>query len=302
MRIEIPATPTAAADLTGAVGGCGGVVTAFDVVESVADRMTVDLTTNAGSAEHAAAIGDAVGRLPGVTVGKVSDRTFLIHLGGKIEVTPKVSLRHRDDLSRAYTPGVARVCLDIAAHPENARRLTGVDAWPVCLDTTDTEEIIRTVKLIAPVCGGINLQDISAPRCFEIERRLRDELDIPVFHDDQHGTAICLLAALRNALAVVERLRRHHRPVGPPHPDQQRPRLPRSVPGSARRGIDRGDRCDAPRRGRRPGRRRRPRAAVRDLRHPQRVRPARGSGGSVGHWPAVDDDTPGGPRPCPLIL
>ena len=244
MRVETPATPTAAADLTGAVGGCGGVVTAFDVVESVADRMTVDLTTNAGSADHAAAIGDAVGRLPGVTVGKVSDRTFLIHLGGKIEVTPKVPLRHRDDLSRAYTPGVARVCLDIAAHPENARRLTikrntvavvtdgsavlglgdigpyaalpvmegkaalfkafaGVDAWPVCLDTTDTEEIIRTVKLIAPVYGGINLEDISAPRCFEIERRLRDELDIPVFHDDQHGTAICVLAALRNALAVV---------------------------------------------------------------------------------------------------
>ena len=244
MRVETPATPTAAADLTGAVGGCGGVVTAFDVVESVADRMTVDLTTNAGSADHAAAIGDAVGRLPGVTVGKVSDRTFLIHLGGKIEVTPKVPLRHRDDLSRAYTPGVARVCLNIAAHPENARRLTikrntvavvtdgsavlglgdigpyaalpvmegkaalfkafaGVDAWPVCLDTTDTEEIIRTVKLIAPVYGGINLEDISAPRCFEIERRLGDELDIPVFHDDQHGTAICVLAALRSALAVV---------------------------------------------------------------------------------------------------
>ena len=244
MRVETPATPTAAADLTGAVGGCGGVVTAFDVVESVADRMTVDLTTNAGSADHAAAIGDAVGRLPGVTVGKVSDRTFLIHLGGKIEVTPKVPLRHRDDLSRAYTPGVARVCLDIAAHPENARRLTikrntvavvtdgsavlglgdigpyaalpvmegkaalfkafaGVDAWPVCLDTTDTEEIIRTVKLIAPVYGGINLEDIAAPRCFEIERRLRDELDIPVFHDDQHGTAIVVLAALTNALKVV---------------------------------------------------------------------------------------------------
>src|SRR6476619_4065284 len=246
MRVETPATPTAAADLTGAVGGCGGVVTAFDVVESVADRMTVDLTTNAGSADHAAAIGDAVGRLPGVTVGKVSDRTFLIHLGGKIEVTPKVPLRHRDDLSRAYTPGVARVCLAIAENPADARRLTikrntiavvtdgsavlglgnigpaaalpvmegkaalfkqfaGVDAWPVCLDTQDTNKIVEIVAAIAPVYGGINLEDIAAPRCFEIEARLRAELDIPVFHDDQHGTAIVVLAALINALRVVRK-------------------------------------------------------------------------------------------------
>ncbi len=244
MRVDVPSAPTAAAELTGVIGRCGGVVTAFDVVDSVGGMMTVDLTTNAESEEHAKQMSQALGELPGVTVGKVSDRTFLIHLGGKIEVTPKVPLRHRDDLSRAYTPGVARVCLDIAAHPENARRLTikrntvavvtdgtavlglgnlgpaaalpvmegkaalfkkfaGVDAWPVCLDTTDTEEIIRTVKIIAPVYGGINLEDIAAPRCFEIERRLRAELDIPVFHDDQHGTAICVLAALRNALRVV---------------------------------------------------------------------------------------------------
>ena len=179
-----------------------------------------------------------------MTVRKVSDRTFLLHLGGKLEVVPKVPLKHRDDLSRAYTPGVARVCLAIAENPDDARRLTikrntvavvtdgsavlglgnigpaaalpvmegkaalfkqfaGVDAWPVCLDTQDAEEIIMIVKALAPVYGGINLEDISAPRCFEIEPRLRDELDIPVFHDDQHGTAIVTLAALRNALRVV---------------------------------------------------------------------------------------------------
>ncbi len=177
-------------------------------------------------------------------VRKVSDRTFLMHLGGKLEVHSKVSLRNRDDLSRAYTPGVARVCQAIAANPADARRLTikrntvavvtdgsavlglgnlgaaaampvmegkaalfkrfaGVDAWPVCLDTQDTEEIIRTVQILAPAYGGINLEDIAAPRCFEIEARLREMLDIPVFHDDQHGTAIVVLAALRNALRVV---------------------------------------------------------------------------------------------------
>src|SRR5205085_6655861 len=169
---------------------------------------------------------------------------FLIHLGGKIEVTPKIALKNRDELSRAYTPGVARVCLAIAENPDDARRLTikrntvavvsdgsavlglgnlgpaaalpvmegkaalfkrfaGVDAWPVVLDTQDTEEIIKIVKAIAPAYGGINLEDIAAPRCFEIEARLREMLDIPVFHDDQHGTAICVLAALTNALRVV---------------------------------------------------------------------------------------------------
>ena len=176
----------------------------------------------------------------------MSDRTFLLHLGGKIEVNPKVPLRHRDDLSRAYTPGVARVCLAIAENPADARRLTikrntvavvtdgsavlglgnigpaaalpvmegkaalfkrfaGVDAWPVCLDTQDSDKIVEIVKAIAPVYGGVNLEDISAPRCFEIEERLRAELDIPVFHDDQHGTAIVVLAALINALRVVDK-------------------------------------------------------------------------------------------------
>jgi malate dehydrogenase (oxaloacetate-decarboxylating) len=220
------------------------VLTALDVVESHADRLVVDVTCNASDAEHADAIVDELARVPGVTVRKVSDRTFLMHLGGKLEVNPRVPLKNRDDLSRAYTPGVARVCLAIAKNPEDVRRLTikrntvavvtdgsavlglgnigpaaalpvmegkaalfkqfaGVSAWPVCLDTQDTEEIIRTVKLIAPVYGGINLEDIAAPRCFEIEERLRAELDIPVFHDDQHGTAIVVLAALTNALKVV---------------------------------------------------------------------------------------------------
>ncbi len=244
MRIATPPVASAAGDVTSAVGRAGGVVTAFDVVESSAEIMVVDLSANALSETHAEQITDAVNALDGVNVRKVSDRTFLLHLGGKIEVNSKVPLRNRDDLSRAYTPGVARVCQAIAANPEDARRLTikrntvavvtdgtavlglgnigpaaalpvmegkaalfkrfaGVDAWPVCLATTDTEEIIRTVELIAPVYGGINLEDIAAPRCFEIERRLREKLDIPVFHDDQHGTAIVVVAALRNALRVV---------------------------------------------------------------------------------------------------
>ncbi|GLZ42555.1 NAD-dependent malic enzyme [Actinokineospora sp. NBRC 105648] len=244
VRVEAPPSASAAGDLTSAVGRVGGVITAFDVVESHSDRVVVDITCNAVSANHARDITEALEALPGVAVRKVSDRTFLMHLGGKIEVTAKVALRNRDDLSRAYTPGVARICQAIAENPDDARRLTikrntvavvtdgsavlglgnlgpaaalpvmegkaalfkkfaGVDAWPVCLDTQDTEEIIRTVQLIAPVYGGINLEDIAAPRCFEIEARLRDLLDIPVFHDDQHGTAICVVAALRNALRVV---------------------------------------------------------------------------------------------------
>ncbi|TCO58117.1 NAD-dependent malic enzyme [Actinocrispum wychmicini] len=246
IRVEAPPSASAAGDLTSAVGRVGGVITAFDVVESHTDRVVVDITCNATSAEHAKDITDALDQMPGVSVRKVSDRTFLIHLGGKLEVHSKVALRNRDDLSRAYTPGVARVCQAIAANPEDARRLTikrntvavvtdgsavlglgnigpaaalpvmegkavlfkkfaDVDAWPIVLDTQDTDEIIRTVELIAPAYAGINLEDIAAPRCFEIEARLREKLDIPVFHDDQHGTAIVVVAALRNALRVVGR-------------------------------------------------------------------------------------------------
>src|SRR5947199_1508164 len=246
VRVEAPASSSAAGDLTTAVGRVGGVLTAFDVVESHSDSIVVDISANALSENHANDITQTLDSLPGVKVRKVSDRTFLIHLGGKIEVTPKVALRNRDDLSRAYTPGVARVCQAIAANPEDARRLTikrntvavvtdgsavlglgnlgpaaalpvmegkaalfkqfaGVDAWPVCLDTQDTDQIVEVVCALAPVYGGINLEDIAAPRCFEIERRLRERLDIPVFHDDQHGTAIVVLAALMNALRVVNK-------------------------------------------------------------------------------------------------
>jgi malate dehydrogenase (oxaloacetate-decarboxylating) len=243
-RVEAPASATAAGDLAVAVGRVGGVMTAFDVVESRTESIIVDISCNALSEGHASEITDTLEQLDGVHVRNVSDRTFLIHLGGKIEVTPKVGLRTREDLSRAYTPGVARVCQAIARRPDDARRLTikrntvavvtdgsavlglgnlgaaaampvmegkaalfkrfaGVDAWPVALDTQDTEEIIRTVEVLAPAYGGINLEDIAAPRCFEIEARLRASLDIPVFHDDQHGTAVVVLGALRNALRVV---------------------------------------------------------------------------------------------------
>jgi malate dehydrogenase (oxaloacetate-decarboxylating) len=208
--------------------------------------VTIDVSCDAHDGEHAERITAAISQNPLLTVRKVSDRTFLLHLGGKIEVTSKVPLKTRDDLSRAYTPGVARISQAIAADPSDARRLTikrntvavvtdgsavlglgnigpeaalpvmegkaalfkrfaDVDAWPVCLDTQDVDEIVRTVQIIAPVYGGINLEDISAPRCFEVERRLRELLDIPVFHDDQHGTAIVVLAAITNALKFVKK-------------------------------------------------------------------------------------------------
>ncbi|MBL8929278.1 MAG: NAD-dependent malic enzyme [Kineosporiaceae bacterium] len=244
LRVQAPIHPHATGDLTTALGKAGGIVTALDVVESHYDWIVLDVSVNTSDAEHADAITEAVRGLDGFEVHKVSDRTFLMHLGGKLEVVPKIELRHRDDLSRAYTPGVARICQAIAANPDDARRLTikrntvavvsdgsavlglgnlgpaaalpvmegkaalfkrfaGVDAWPVCLDTQDTEEIISIVRAIAPVYGGINLEDIAAPRCFEIEARLRQLLDIPVFHDDQHGTAIVVLGALINGLRVV---------------------------------------------------------------------------------------------------
>jgi len=246
VRLEVPADPASVGRLTTAVGGAGGVVTALDVTESHTDWIVVDVTCMATDEAHAEQLTQALREVQGVTVRKVSDRTFLLHLGGKIEVRSKVPLRTRDDLSMAYTPGVARICLAIAQHPEDVRRLTvkrnsvavvtdgsavlglgdlgpsaalpvmegkaalfkrfaDIDAWPICLDTQDVDEIVRTVQLIAPVFGGINLEDIAAPRCFEIERRLRDLLDIPVFHDDQHGTAIVVLAALTNALRVVHK-------------------------------------------------------------------------------------------------
>ncbi len=232
--------------ITAAITGAGATITALDVVESLLEKVVIDVTCDTIDADHAQEITTALTAHSGLTVRKVSDRTFLLHLGGKLEVQSKVPLKTRDDLSRAYTPGVARICQAIVDDPSDVRRLTmkrntvavvtdgsavlglgnigpsaalpvmegkaalfkrfaDVDAWPVCLDTQDVDEIVRTVQLIAPVYGGINLEDISAPRCFEIEARLRDLLDIPVFHDDQHGTAIVVLAALSNSLSLVKK-------------------------------------------------------------------------------------------------
>jgi malate dehydrogenase (oxaloacetate-decarboxylating) len=246
VRLELPARPTAVSELTTAIERQGGVVTALDVTASGAARVRVDVTCAARDSDHAAEIVEVMRAVDGVEIGRVSDRTFLAHLGGKLTIESKVPIRNRDDLSLIYTPGVARVCAAIAANPADARRLTikrntvavvtdgtavlglgaigplaalpvmegkaalfkrfaGIDAFPICLDTQDVDQIVATVKAIAPVFAGINLEDISAPRCFEIEERLKAELDIPVFHDDQHGTAIVVLAALTNALRVVRK-------------------------------------------------------------------------------------------------
>ncbi|WP_375504353.1 NAD-dependent malic enzyme [uncultured Jatrophihabitans sp.] len=246
ITVRLYAEPSASVvgELATAVGKAGGLLTAIDVSESRPDRVTVDVTCSATNADHSVEIVEAMRAVPGVEVHRVSDRTFLLHLGGKIAVTSKVALKTRDDLSMAYTPGVGRVSMALARHPEDVAKLTikgnsvavvtdgsavlglgnigpgaalpvmegkaalfkrfaDIDAWPICLDTQDTDEIVQVVKAIAPGFGGINLEDISAPRCFEIERRLRDILDIPVFHDDQHGTAIVVTAALTNALRCV---------------------------------------------------------------------------------------------------
>ena len=229
-----------------AISAAGGVVTAIDVVDSTRERLVLDVTCSASDADHSHRLEEAADAVEGVEVYKVSDRTFLLHIGGKIEVHSKVPLKNRDDLSMAYTPGVGRVSMALARNPEDVSRLTikgnsvavvtdgsavlglgnigpgaalpvmegkaalfkrfaDIDAWPICLASQDTDEIVRAVEMIAPGFGGINLEDIAAPRCFEIERRLRESLDIPVFHDDQHGTAIVVLAALTNALRVVEK-------------------------------------------------------------------------------------------------
>ncbi|MFC4616340.1 NAD-dependent malic enzyme [Cellulomonas algicola] len=245
-RLQVQARPTAVSELTTAIEEAGGIVTALDVTASGHEQMTVDVTCATRGEQHAADIVATLKDLRGVHVDRVSDRTFLMHLGGKLSIESKVPLRNRDDLSMAYTPGVARVCEAIAARPEDARRLTikrntiavvtdgtavlglgnigplaalpvmegkavlfkrfaGIDAFPLVLDTTDVDQIVETVVAIAPAFAGINLEDISAPRCFEVERRLRERLDIPVFHDDQHGTAIVVVAALTNALKVVRK-------------------------------------------------------------------------------------------------
>ena len=244
IRVRLDNTPGSFAALAAAIGGAGGSLGAIDIVR-VEPRFKIrDVTVDANDTDHLDAIVDGIREVAGVSVLHVSDRTFLLHLGGKIEIAAKSPVKTRDDLSMAYTPGVARISQAIAADPEKVWNLTikqhavavvsdgsavlglgnvgpaaalpvmegkallfkefgGVDAIPICLATNDVDEIVATVRAIAPGFGGINLEDIAAPRCFEIERRLRDDLDIPVFHDDQHGTAIVVLAALLNALRVT---------------------------------------------------------------------------------------------------
>jgi len=246
LRAHLEDRPGAFADLARAIGDAGGLLGAIDLVRVERGKKVRDVTVLAGDADHMDRIVAAARAVSGVDVEHVSDRTFLIHLGGKIEVTPKSPLKTRDDLSMAYTPGVARVSMAIADDPQLVWNLTvkknavavvtdgtavlglgdigpeaalpvmegkallfkefgGVDAWPICLATKNEDEIVAAVRAIAPVFGGINLEDISAPRCFAIEQRLRDELDVPVFHDDQHGTAVVVLAAFLNALRVVDK-------------------------------------------------------------------------------------------------
>lgn len=229
-----------------AVEQVGGDVTALDVVRSDEKGTLRDLTVVMPTGDALEELEQNLQKMPGVRVDNISDRTFLMHLGGKIEICPRVQVKTREDLSHVYTPGVARVVQAIAQDPSKAFQLTlkrntvaiitdgtailglgnlgpaaalpvmegkavlfktlaGVDAFPICLDTTDTDEIVETVVRIAPAFGGINLEDIAAPRCFEIERRLKSRLDIPVFHDDQHGTAVVILAALINAAQVVRK-------------------------------------------------------------------------------------------------
>src|ERR1700754_4183386 len=244
MRVHLPRSQGAFARVAGAIEDAGGVLGAIDLVRASRDEVVRDVTINAEDSEHGQRLVDAARTVEGVGVEFASDRTFLLHVGGKIEVRPKTPVRTRDDLSMAYTPGVARVCTAIAEDVSKAWTLTikancvavvtdgsavlglgdigphaampvmegkamlfkefaDVDAFPLCVNTQDVDEIVHFVKMVAPTFGGVNLEDIAAPRCFEIERRLRDELEIPVFHDDQHGTAIVVLAALLNALRVV---------------------------------------------------------------------------------------------------
>ncbi len=244
LRVKIHNRPGKLGELTTAIGKAGGDIDAIDIVSIGKDFLIRDITVNASSEQHDQEIVEAIRLIDGVEVVHTSDRTFLMHLGGKIETVSKMPLKTRADLSMAYTPGVARVCQAIHKDPEKAFTLTikkntvavisdgtavlglgdigpaaampvmegkcqlfkefgGVDAFPICLNTKDPHEIVQTIKNIAVAFGGINLEDISAPRCFEIEDRLKEELDIPVFHDDQHGTAVVVLAALINALKIV---------------------------------------------------------------------------------------------------
>src|SRR5918996_2152004 len=243
MRLHLPQQGGTFAGVAHAIADTDAMLGAIDLVRVESDSVVRDVTVACVGAEHAEAVVRTVRDIDGVRVDSVSDRTFLMHKGGKIEVNAKLPLKTRDDLSMAYTPGVARVSMAVHEDPSKAWALTikgntvavvsdgtavlglgdigpaaampvmegkamlfkefaGVNAFPICLNTKDPDEIVRTVKAIATGFGGINLEDISAPRCFEIEDRLKNELDIPVFHDDQHGTAVGVLAALINSLKI----------------------------------------------------------------------------------------------------
>jgi len=246
VRVIIPNKPGGFAKIATVIGKSGGNLGAVDLVEVSRDFVTRDITIEASSRKHVQKILSSIKELKDIQVVNVSDRTFLLHLGGKLEVVSRSPIKTRDDLSMAYTPGVARVCQAIKGDKRKVFQLTikrntiavvtdgtavlglgdigpeaalpvmegkaqlfkefgGIDAFPICLGTKDVDEIVRTVKNISPVFGGINLEDISAPRCFEIEDKLKKEVDIPVFHDDQHGTAVVVLGALYNALKIVDK-------------------------------------------------------------------------------------------------
>ncbi len=246
IRVKLDDSSGVLGRVTSAIGEAGGLVAAVDVVEADGAHSLRDIVVDASGRDHWERILAVIAAVDGAEVIDTTDRTFLLHVGGKIEQSNKHPLKTRDDLSMVYTPGVARVCLAIADDPDKAFQYTikrntvavvsdgtavlglgdigpkaampvmegkcclfkefaGVDAFPICLDTTDTDEIVHAVKLIAPGLGGINLEDISAPRCFEIEERLISELDIPVFHDDQHGTAVVVMAGVLNAVKLTGR-------------------------------------------------------------------------------------------------
>lgn len=245
VRLEIRKSVASFGDVASGIATAGGDIVAIDVIRAGKDVTTRDITINVQDASNGEMM-SILSKMPGVKVINVSDRTFLAHLGGKIEITPKMPIKNREDLSLVYTPGVARVCTAIAEDPNKAysltmkrntvavvtdgtavlglgdigpeaampvmegkamlfKQLANIDAFPLCLNTKDPDEIINIVKAVSPGFGGINLEDISSPRCFEIERRLAEELDIPVFHDDQHGTSVVVLAGLLNALKVVNK-------------------------------------------------------------------------------------------------
>lgn len=245
-RLRLDNVPGTLARAIAAIGEMGGNIGAVDIVRVEPNKLIRDVTVNTSGEDHIQELTDALNHLDGIEVLHWSDQTFLLHLGGKLDIQSKIPLKNRDQLSMAYTPGVARVCMAIHHQPEKAYNLTikgntvavvsdgtavlglgdigpeaampvmegkaqlfkefaGVNAFPICLATKDVDEIVETVKRLAPTFGGINLEDISAPRCFEIERRLKAELDIPVFHDDQHGTAVVMAAGIINALKLVKK-------------------------------------------------------------------------------------------------